>query len=246
MLERAKAPTMRRTQHGEYLTQLTLFPRWFPVNCYLVREDDGLTLVDTTLSRGAAGIVAAANALNLPIKRIVLTHAHADHVGGLDALAALLPDAQIIAGARDARFLHGDMSLDDQEPQTKLRGSFQTTKTQPSRLVHPGELVGSLRVIEAPGHTPGHIALFDERDGSLIAGDAWQTRGGIAVSGTLRWLFPFPALATWHKPTALRSAKVLRALEPTHLAVGHGDVLADPLAAMDRAIAAAERTVGAS
>ena len=88
---------------------------------------------------------------------------------------------------------------------------------------------------------PGHVSLCRERDRTLIAGDAFQTRAGIAVSGTIRPLFPFPALATWHKPTALDSARRLRALEPARLAVGHGPVLGEPLAAMDRAIVTAER-----
>jgi hypothetical protein len=63
----------------------------------------------------------------------------------------------------------------------------------------------------------------------------------VAVSGKVNWLFPLPAWATWHKPTALESAKKLRALNPSKLAVGHGKVLVDPLPAMDRAIAEAER-----
>jgi glyoxylase-like metal-dependent hydrolase (beta-lactamase superfamily II) len=94
-------------------------------------------------------------------------------------------------------------------------------------------------VVGAPGHTPGQIALLDTRDRTLIAGDAFQTRGGIAVSGTVRWQFPFPAMATWHYPTALDSARRLRALEPSRLAIGHGEVLEQPLAAIDQAIAAA-------
>jgi glyoxylase-like metal-dependent hydrolase (beta-lactamase superfamily II) len=100
-------------------------------------------------------------------------------------------------------------------------------------------------VVSAPGHTPGQIALWDARDGALIAGDALQTRAGVAVAGTVRWLFPFPALATWHPPTALASAQRLRALLPTRLAVGHGEVLEQPLAAMDHAIAVAGHSVEA-
>jgi glyoxylase-like metal-dependent hydrolase (beta-lactamase superfamily II) len=98
-----------------------------------------------------------------------------------------------------------------------------------------------LEVVPAPGHTPGHVAFLDTRDRSLIAGDAFQTQFGIAVSGTLKLMFPFPALATWHKPTALQTARALRALNPSRLAVGHGPTLDNPLAAMDAAILAAER-----
>jgi glyoxylase-like metal-dependent hydrolase (beta-lactamase superfamily II) len=102
-------------------------------------------------------------------------------------------------------------------------------------------MVGSLRVVASPGHTPGHIAFFDVRDRSLIAGDAFQTRGGMAVSGVLRPLFPFPAFATWHKPTALASAVALAELQPAVLAVGHGGILDDPVPAMSRAIEVARR-----
>ena len=52
-------------------------------------------------------------------------------------------------------------------------------------------------------------------------------------------LFPLPAFATWHKPTALDSARSLRTREPRALAPGHGKVVEDPAAAMDAAIAKA-------
>ena len=235
---------MRTTQHGMYLTQLTQFPRLFPINCYLVREDDGLTLIDAGIAGNAPTIMSAAQALGLPIRRIVLTHAHGDHVGSLDALHTLLPDAEVITSARDARFLAGDMQLEPSEVGTKLRGSYQRVATKPTRLVEHGATIGSLEVVATPGHTPGHIALYDRRDGSLIVGDALQTRGRVAVSGTLVPLFPFPALATWSRPQALESARRLRSLNPSRLAVGHGDVLEQPQAAMDVAIAAAARSLG--
>jgi glyoxylase-like metal-dependent hydrolase (beta-lactamase superfamily II) len=236
---------MKTTQHGDNLVQLTRLPRVFPVNSYLVREDDGFTLVDAALPGSAPAFLAVAQRLGAPIVRIALTHAHGDHVGSLDELHALLSAAEVLISARDARFLAGDMSLDPDEPHVKLRGGYPRRTTRPTRTLAPGDRIGSLEVVAAPGHTPGHVAFLDRRDGTLIAGDAFQTRGGIAVSGTLRPLFPFPALATWHKPTALATARALRALGPARLAVGHGVVLDDPLPAMDRAIATAERTVAA-
>jgi glyoxylase-like metal-dependent hydrolase (beta-lactamase superfamily II) len=233
---------MRITTHGRYLYQLTRFPRVFPVNCYLVKEQDGLTLIDAAIAGCEKDILAAAHDLGLPITRIVLTHAHLDHVGALDALHALLPAAEVLVTARDSRFLAGDMSLDQTEPQTKLSGSYQKISTRPTRFVASGDHVGSLEVVSTPGHTPGHIALFDTRDGSLIAGDAFQTHAGMAVSGVMRPLFPFPAMATWNRPLALESARKLRALNPFRLAVGHGDVLENPVNAMEAAIAVAEQT----
>jgi glyoxylase-like metal-dependent hydrolase (beta-lactamase superfamily II) len=235
---------MKITHHGAYLTQLTRYGAVFPVNCYLVCEEGALTLIDAGLPGGAPATLAEAKRIGLPITRIVLTHAHYDHTGSLDALHAALPQAEIAISARDARYLAGDRSLDAGEAQTPIKGSPAKCATRPTHLLADGELVGSLRVVTSPGHTPGHIALYDTRDGSLIAGDALQTRGGIAVAGVVRPLFPFPAMGTWHLPTALQSAQRLRELQPTRLAVGHGRVLEAPLAAMERAIAVAQRKVG--
>ncbi|MDP9458072.1 MAG: hypothetical protein CYG60_23630 [Actinobacteria bacterium] len=234
---------MEATAYGEHLVRLTRYPRMFPINVYLVREDDGFTLVDTGISGCEGEILEAARGYGGRIRRIAITHAHGDHVGSLDRLREALPAVEVLIGARDARFLRGDRSLDPGEPQDKPRGGYQTCATHPTGELS-GDRIGSLRVVAAPGHTPGQVAFFDARDGTLIAGDAYQTRGGVAVSGVVRPLFPFPALATWHGPTALESANRLRTLEPSRLAVGHGKVLEDPLPAMDRAIGVAERKVG--
>ncbi len=234
---------MEATAYGEHLVRLTRYPRMFPINVYLVREDDGFTLVDTGISGCEGEILEAARGYGVRIRRIAITHAHGDHVGSLDRLREALPAVEVLIGARDARFLRGDRSLDPGEPQDKPRGGYQTCATHPTGELS-GDRIGSLRVVAAPGHTPGQVAFFDARDGTLIAGDAYQTRGGVAVSGVVRPLFPFPALATWHGPTALESANRLRTLEPSRLAVWHGKVLEDPLPAMDRAIGVAERKVG--
>jgi len=224
---------MKVTASGNNLFQLT---RFIAFNCYLLREDDGFTLIDTNMSGQAQAIMQEAQKLGLPITRIVLTHAHVDHVGSLDALHEALPNVQVAISERDARFLKGDKSLDPSEPQTVLRGGYPVCKTKPDFLLHEGDRIGSLEVIATPGHTPGHIAFLDTRDRSLIAGDAFQTQGGVAVSGTVEWLFPLPALATWNKGLALESARQLLALQPSLLAVGHGRMLNKPQEAMERAI----------
>jgi glyoxylase-like metal-dependent hydrolase (beta-lactamase superfamily II) len=227
---------MRATEHGSHLVRLE---RLGTVNCYLVREEDGFTLVDTSLSGNAPTILAAASERGRPIARIALTHAHADHVGSLDALHKALPGAEVIMGAREARLIEEERRLDPDEPQAKVRGSWPTIETPPHRAVRDGDRVGSLRVVATPGHTPGHVSFLDERDGTLIAGDAITTRGGIAVAGKARPLFPFPAIGTWHRPTAVQSARRLRDLGPRRLATGHGAVLEDPVAAIEGAIRAA-------
>ncbi|HEU5011677.1 MAG TPA: MBL fold metallo-hydrolase [Roseiflexaceae bacterium] len=232
---------MKTQQISANLAQLT---RLKMVNCYLVREADGFTLIDTGMSGSADAILKAAQQLGAPIVRIALTHPHSDHVGSLDALHAALPNAEVSISARDARFLAGDMRLDADEPQDKLRGGFPQVTTRPDRLLAAGDRVGSLEVVAAPGHTPGHVAFFDTRDGTLIAGDAFYTIGGVTVTSVMRWRFPLPYMATWSKPRALQSARVLRALNPTRLAIGHGKVIDQPAGAIDAAIREAAGKLG--
>ena len=209
------------------------------VNAYLVPEDDGLTLVDALIPRSAKTILRAAEQLGAPIVRIALTHAHGDHIGSLDDLAAALPGVEVLISARDARLLAKDKSMDPGEPQAKLRGGYPGAKTRPTRTLAPGDMVGSLEVVAAPGHTPGHVAFFDRRDGTLLCGDAYTTLGGVATTAKPNLPFPLASMATWHRPTELESARALRALQPARLAPGHGKVVESPLAAMDAAIAKA-------
>lgn len=231
---------MRITQIGT-VYQLSFLPRIFPVNCYFVEEKDGLTLVDAALPFSAKSILEAADRIGKPITHIVLTHAHDDHVGALDALKQSLPEVMVSISTRDSRLLRGDRTLLEGEPSSPIRGGVpKQIKTQPDQLLQDGDRIGSLEVIATPGHTPGSISLLDTRNHSVIVGDAFQIRGGIAVSGTLKPWFPFPALATWHAETALASAKKLRKRRPTLLAVGHGKMLDQPQQAIDRAIAEAE------
>jgi glyoxylase-like metal-dependent hydrolase (beta-lactamase superfamily II) len=228
---------MKTTSHGDYLTKIT---KGGFVNAFLVREDDGFTLVDTMLPKSEKGILEAAHSLGAPIVRIALTHAHQDHAGSVDALKAALPDAELLVTARDARFLAGDKSLDPAEAAGgKPRGSWIKVETEPTRLINPGERVGSLEVISSPGHTPGHVAFLDTRDRTLIAGDSWVTLGGVSIPSRANPRFPLVWMGTGNRPQALESAKALRALDPGRLAVGHGKVVESPGAAMDRAIAKA-------
>ena len=206
------------------------------VNAYLVEEDDGLTLIDTMLPRSTKAILSRADEIGRPIVRVALTHAHMDHVGSLDELASQINELEVLISARDARFLAGDRSLDPDEP-GKPKGSWKTTKTKPTRTIAAGERVGSLEVVAAPGHTPGHVAFLDTRDRTLYCGDAYSTLGGVATTAKPNPRFPLPGFGTWNRTAALESARALRALEPARLAPGHGKVVESPLAAMDAAIA---------
>jgi len=224
---------------SSFTPNATRVGRFGVVNAYLVREDDGLTLVDTTVPGSAKAIMNAAAGLGQPITRIALTHAHGDHIGSLDALAAALPGVEVIISARDARLLHKDRSMDPGEPADKLRGSYPGAKTEPTRTVVHGDRIGSLEVIATPGHTPGHLALLDTRDGTVFCGDVFTTVGGVATTARPPWRFPFAAIATWSRAVERDSARTLRALDPSRLAPGHGQVVDAPGPAMDAAIARA-------
>jgi glyoxylase-like metal-dependent hydrolase (beta-lactamase superfamily II) len=228
---------MRPTKHGQYLTKLT---RLWVINMYFVQEEDGLTLIDSGMSGSSGGILQAAEALGQSVRRITLTHAHVDHAGSIDALRQALPEAELVLPARTADFLAGNSALLHGEAQVPLKGGFITTEAKPDRTIRPGDHLGSLLVVAAPGHSPDQVAYFDERDGTLIAGDAFQTQGGFAVSGVMRWRFPFPAQATWDLPTAVRTAQALADLNPRRLAVGHGQVLENPMPVINAGILEAE------
>jgi glyoxylase-like metal-dependent hydrolase (beta-lactamase superfamily II) len=230
--------------YGYQLTRIGLF------NMYLVRESDSFTLIDTGLAGSAPRVVEAAHRIAAePIERLLLTHAHGDHIGSLDKLAPALGRADVAIGRREARLLPKkpaqDRSLNPSEPQCKVKGSFPGAETAPTHLLEDGELYGSLRVIATPGHTPGHMSYFDERDGTLYAGDALVTVGGkVHVSGFGPWYFPLPSMATWHRPTALASAKRLLELPVRRYAAGHGRLVEGGRELLDRAVRRAERKLG--
>ena len=111
-----EAKIMKTTTLNDNLIQLT---RYGFVNAYLVREDDGFTLVDTTMARTGASLIAAATAAGAPIRRIALTHGHGDHVGSVDELKRTLgDDVPVLMPELDARIHAGEKVVEG-----KLTGS---------------------------------------------------------------------------------------------------------------------------
>jgi len=220
---------MSTTQINENLIQVN---RWKFVNAFLVREDDGFTLVDTTVGGGADALIGAARTAGGEIRRIALTHGHGDHVGSLDALRDKLGDSvQVLMPDLDARIHAGEQVVDGKPP-----GGWPKLKTTPDVRLTGGERIGSLEVIPTPGHTPGHVSFLDTRDRTVIVGDTFTSIGGLAVSNHFFLKFPLAAMATWDKTKDRESAQKLRELNPSMLVVGHGPPVRDPARDMDEAI----------
>jgi glyoxylase-like metal-dependent hydrolase (beta-lactamase superfamily II) len=221
----------RISPNAHRLTRLGL------VNCYLVQETNGFTLIDTMISGSAPKIIAAARALDRgPIRRLLLTHAHADHIGSLDALAASIADPPAIAISQRESLMLPKPPLQNLNPlagepgKPGMKMNFPGARTPASHLLNEGELFGSLRCIPTPGHTAGHFSFLDERDGTLYVGDALVTVGGAPhVPGFGPWYFPFPRFATWDRPTSVASIRNLATMTTTtpitRIAPGHGKVL---------------------
>jgi glyoxylase-like metal-dependent hydrolase (beta-lactamase superfamily II) len=223
---------MSTKQVNQNLIQLT---RWRFVNAFLVREDDGFTLVDTTVGGGADELIQAARNAGGEIRRIALTHGHGDHVGSLDALKQKLGDSvEVLMPQLDARILAGEKVVDG-----KPSGSWPKLATEPDVRLAGGERIGSLEVVPTPGHTPGHVSFMDTRDRTVIVGDVFTSIGGLAVTNHFFLRFPLAAMATWDKGKDLESARTLRGLDPALLVVGHGGPVRAPTPEMDKAISRA-------
>ncbi|MFG1991128.1 MBL fold metallo-hydrolase [Actinoplanes sp. NPDC048988] len=170
------------------------------VSAYLLIRGDEAAVVDlgTPGSGDAIGsaLTAAGSGWN-QVRHVILTHQHQDHVGGL-------PDVE----PRTKAVFHA--GLNDV-------GSIVNAQRTLKPLGDGDEVFG-LQIVDTPGHTLGHISVFDPSTGTLVAGDALRTTEGLAGSDPKY---------TADLDKAAASVKKLAALDVKTILPGHGEPLTD-------------------
>jgi glyoxylase-like metal-dependent hydrolase (beta-lactamase superfamily II) len=192
-------------------------------HAYLIGDDDGLTIVDASLGSATPKIVSQLRAAGYrpgDVKRILVTHAHIDHVGGLPALKQAT-GAQVICSTIERPYTEGTTPTlrKGGKPAQVMAG------TPVDRTVDEGDVLadvfGGLHVVATPGHTRGQVAFWQPDQRILICGDTMMNVFGLRL--------PFDAF-TADMAEARRSVAKVARLEPRVVCFGHGPVLMDDAA----------------
>jgi hydroxyacylglutathione hydrolase len=184
------------------------------INVYLVGE----VLVDAGTPRAHRRILREVAAHELSAH--VVTHAHADHFGSSHAVCEQL-GLPLWTGEHDAESIETARRV----PVPTRVGALMSRAPMPpghpvARRLHEGDTVGAgFSVLDVPGHSPGHIALWREADRTLIAGD---------VFFNLPRLGPPPRFLTVDPQANRASMRRLADLRPALVLFGHGPPLRDP------------------
>ena len=209
------------------------------MNAYVIRDDGGgVTLFDTGIKGMSGALRAAADTLG-GINRIVLSHAHVDHRGGAPGLGlpVLVHPAERADAEGDAGRHYGHlerMGVPARLWYPTLRDLWDGGPVQVGGTVEEGDDVSGFRVIHLPGHAPGQIGLFRERDGLALAADAFTTLD-VETSFKSRPRLPHTAF-NQDDEAARASVLKLAALGPRSAWCGHGDaVRGDVRAELERA-----------
>ncbi|MFI1755278.1 MBL fold metallo-hydrolase [Streptomyces sp. NPDC020571] len=229
----------------ELLPSLSLLR--FPVGqAYLWRDGDEVTLIDAGPAGYGARVAGAARAVGR-VRRVVLTHFHQDHAGGAQEVAALT-GAEVVAHPLEAPVVRGEVPgpppvLEDWERplhENAVRRLPRGDFARPARVteVVDGDVLdfgGGARVVHAPGHTDGSIALHLPAHGVLFTGDA--VAASPVDGGVLLGVFNLD------RDRAVDSFGRLAALDTELACFGHGDPVA---ARAGEVLRASARTYGAA
>ncbi len=201
------------------------------VNVYLIVDPDGLTLIDAGMAHNGKAIlnyIAGLGHSPGDLRRILVTHADPDHVGALAALKAA-SGARIACGPDEAEAIAAGRSSREVKPSPLLRPLFgllmlffKTVPAPVDDLLADGQvlpMLGGLRVVATPGHTPGHISLFAPAADILFTGDSIISQGDR--------LYPSRPANTWDATLAQASARAQATLGATIVCPGHGPVVTD-------------------
>lgn len=202
----------------------------FPVgHAYLWHDPDGLTLIDTSLP-GAAPLIADAirqcGYRPADVRRLVLTHFHADHIGSAADITGW-GDVEVIAHRADAPFIRAAAAGPAPDLADWERPVYEQVQSQlPPRPVIPpridreigdGDELGfgdGAVAVPAPGHTPGSVAIYLPRHQVLFAGDTVARRPNGTVTG---------GVFNVDRAQAAASLRRLADLDPTVVCLGHGE-----------------------
>jgi hydroxyacylglutathione hydrolase len=157
----------------------------------------------------------------------VITHAHFDHQGCSHAVCERF-DVPLMCGEADRAAIEtGDLTRVLPSRDSWIAGlsrRFAGPGHAVARTLSDGDQLGQFTVIEAPGHTPGHLALWRESDRVLVLGDVLFHRNPMTMRSGLAEPFRF---ATFDAAMNRTTARKLAALEPSVVCFGHGEPLRD-------------------
>ncbi len=144
----------------------------FQTNCYLVRPEGSSRCWFVDAGQRPGAMIDAAQRAGLTPEAIVLTHAHGDHIAGVDVVRAAWPGTPVWLHRAEADFL-GD-------PMQNLSGLFGAVLAEirlapAERLLEGGERLDldgvSFEVRHTPGHSPGGITLYQADNAVALVGD---------------------------------------------------------------------------
>ena len=219
----------------EVVSNVSLVEGLRGANVYVLVSGDRLTLVDSGLVGDAERIAAQleeAGYAPSQLDSIILTHAHGDHTGGASNLVRL-SGAQVVAHRDEVPYIEGTRSVPaDSLVQRVLnwlsdRVMFRGSSCEVDRTVEDGDVIealGGVRVIHAPGHTPGSISLYQPERRILFCGDALFNANPMSGRPGLQ---PPIRLFTADNAEAHRSVAKLSDLSVEVLCCGHGEPIVE-------------------